>query len=358
MEFHRVLGLMSGTSLDGLDLAFCQFRKVDDAWTFKILDCETISYTQEWTSRLRNAVQLSAEEIEQLHVDYGELIAHIAVGFLKRTPMSPELVASHGHTIFHQPGKRFTTQIGHGQEMANIIRIPVVCDFRSNDVLLGGQGAPLVPIGDELLFNEYEACLNLGGFSNISFQQDGKRRAFDIGPANMLLNFLAQKRDLEYDKDSLVAKTGLLNDDLLQQLNNLPYYQKPLPKTLGFEWFAASILPILDEQTIPLQDQLRTAVEHIAWTIGTSIQHYRALETGRILVTGGGVHNPLLVERLTYHLPEGIHLEIPETEIIDYKEAMVFAFLGLLRKEGKINCLASVTGASRDSSSGVSYFPA
>ncbi|MEO1436122.1 MAG: anhydro-N-acetylmuramic acid kinase [Bacteroidota bacterium] len=357
MEVHRILGLMSGTSLDGLDMAMCQFQQTENGWQFRLIGAETISYSEDWVNRLGSAVDLGAAALEQLHVDFGTLMARLAVGFLKRTPISPSCVASHGHTVFHQPGNRFTTQIGHGQEMANIIGIPVVCDFRSNDVLLGGQGAPLVPIGDELLFGDYDACLNLGGFSNISFRKNGKRKAFDMGPVNMLLNHLARKRDLAYDKDGLLAQSGNLDEDLLRSLNHLAYYEQDIPKSLGFEWFSEVILPFFEASNLSVEDQLKTAVEHVAWTIASQFQRFGNPEATCLMVTGGGTHNAYLVHRIKALLPDHIEVIVPDQDIVDYKEAIIFAFMGLLRQLGQVNCLASVTGASRDSSSGTLFFP-
>jgi anhydro-N-acetylmuramic acid kinase len=258
------------------------------------------------------------------------------------------LIASHGHTIFHQPEKGFTFQLGNGASIAAETGIPTVADFRTGDVALGGQGAPLVPVGDKLLFSDYESCLNLGGFANISFDQHGKRIAFDICPVNFILNDLAQKSGWPYDTGGELGRSGNMNRELLEQLNQLAFYRQSPPKSLGREWMNHYFMPLMAADEIPLNDQLRTAYEHIAIQISNASPVH-----GKMLVTGGGAFNTFLIERLKHHLK--CEIVIPHAEIIQFKEALVFAFLGLLRFMGEINCYASVTGARRDSSAGVTY---
>lgn len=268
--------------------------------------------------------------------------------FTKAHNLQAELVASHGHTIFHQPEKAFTFQLGHGASIAAETGITTVADFRSGDVALGGQGAPLVPVGDRLLFNDYNMCLNLGGFANISYEENHKRIAFDICPVNILLNDLAMRLGKQYDAGGALGRTGRVDDKLLSRLNHLDFYREKPPKSLGREWLDTYFIPLLDESTIPVKDKLHTLYEHIAIQIaGVSKKN------GRILITGGGTFNTFLLERIKEHI--AVEMVIPADTIINYKEALIFAFLGLLRYLGEINCYASVTGAKRDSSTGVIY---
>lgn len=349
---YKVIGMMSGTSMDGLDIAYCEFAEQDNHWSWRVMSAETIPYPTPWIERLKQAMTMSGEELSLLHVDLGRYLGECLAEFIEKNDCTPQLIGSHGHTIFHQPDKKLTLQIGAGSEIHARCGVPVACDFRTLDLALNGQGAPLVPIGDELLFQSFDACLNLGGIANISFQREGKRVAFDISPCNMTLNWLAQKVGKAYDADGALAASGHVNDQVLDQLNTLPYYLEPFPKSLGFEDVEENIFPLLQNGSIP--DMLRTSVIHTAHQIA---QTFDAMEVGqpRILVTGGGVFNSYLMKELSERLQGKGELIVPERLTVEYKEAMVFAFLGLLRKLGRINVLASVTGASQDSSSGVIY---
>lgn len=347
---------MSGTSLDGLDLAYCTFRNEQNNWKFKIEKTQTLAYNNHWKKQLRGSMVLQGDQLLELHHAYGLWLGVAAVDFIRKNDLKVDLIASHGHTVFHQPEKGVTFQLGEGQSLAAKSGRPVVSDFRTKDVVLGGQGAPLVPIGDDLLFNEYQACLNLGGIANISFSHDGLRRAFDISPANMLLNFLAAQSGYEYDREGEIAKSGEIDTTLLNALNALPYYNLPMPKSLGYEWFSHEVLPLIDSSMASTQDIMATAVAHEATQISRVINQY--LESGdRVLVTGGGALNTFLVESIKGQLAPGIYLVIPEKQLINFKEAMVFAFMGLLRWQNKINCLHTVTGAKKDSSCGIVYLP-
>jgi anhydro-N-acetylmuramic acid kinase len=280
-------------------------------------------------------------------VEWLQHMAKEVQGFIKRNQITGiDFVASHGHTIHHQPDKGITVQIGGGGKMADALKIPVVNDFRTQDVALGGQGAPLVPIGDELLFNEFEACLNLGGFANVSFGRNEKRVAFDIGPANIVLNHICQYLNLAYDEDGRIAKTGEVDTDLLSVLNNLPYYELPIPKSLGIEWVENEVMPLMDART-DYENLLRTFVEHIAYQIGEVMN---ANQLKNVYVTGGGVFNAFLMERIRVFAHSEI--VVPNAAIVNYKEALVFAFLGVLKWRGEINVLKSVTGAKKDHCSG------
>ena len=339
---------MSGTSLDGLDLCYVEFE-FNGSWSFEILQTEFVEYDQKWRSNLANAHLVSRSELNQLHIDFGKFTAIEVNKFLeKSTLQSPVLICSHGHTVFHRPNEGITVQIGDGTVIAAETGITVVSDFRSLDVSLRGQGAPLVPIGDELLFGNYQACLNLGGFANISFNQNGSRKAFDVCPVNIALNPLAEQLGFVYDKDGDISRSGNLNNDLLERLNGLSIYSNPSRPSMAREWLESEFLPIIDLTQISIIDKMRTKIEHTAIQVSSTInKHARG---GKVLLTGGGAKNRFLINRISEM--SDAEIMIPSTQIIDFKEALIFAFLGVLKFRDEINVLQSVTGASRDSSSG------
>jgi anhydro-N-acetylmuramic acid kinase len=345
-----VAGLMSGTSLDGLDIALCRFELEGDSWRYDILDATTYPYSETWMDHLRNAQHLTGSRLIQLHKEYGAYLGLRLNEFLSAKAITPLLVASHGHTIFHEPDKKLTFQLGDGNSLAATSGLTSITDFRSLDVALGGQGAPLVPIGDELLFGEYDLCLNLGGFANISFRSENKRVAFDVCPVNFVLNRLAASLGEAYDTDGTIAASGQIAEDLLNQLNSVDFYSAVGPKSLGREWVEKHIDSMLTSVPLSLPDKMRTMVEHIARQIGKVI-NTSAKPGSKVLVTGGGAHNQYLMQRIGRHTQAEIVL--PDNLTIDFKEALIFAFLGLLRRLGKINCLCSVTGAARDCCGGV-----
>lgn len=342
----HALGLMSGTSLDGLDICYVKFEKQSE-WSFQILKAETLPYPKNWENRLRTSIHLSAEELLELHVEYGFYLGESVHQFITTHQLKNiDLIASHGHTVFHQPQKRFTLQIGDGRAIKIETGLPVIYDFRTQDVLMGGNGAPLVPIGDEFLFRQYDACLNLGGFSNISMKAEGKRIAFDVVPVNIILNQLAQEFNQPYDENGELAKKGNIHQPLLHQLSSLHFYRQPHPKSLGVEWCNENILPSFG--TIPPLDVLATFTEHIAQQISRVINENNLRH---ILFTGGGTHNGYLIEKIKAKTKAEI--VIPERQIIDYKEALIFAFMGVLRYHNEINVLSSATGSYQDHSSGI-----
>ncbi|MNF24666.1 Anhydro-N-acetylmuramic acid kinase [compost metagenome] len=351
LDYYNVIGVMSGTSLDGVDLAHIQFRINNQKWTFEILENETIPYSPNWVNRLKLAVDFSKEELEILNQDYTQLLASIISDFIKRHAISDlDAVCSHGHTILHQPQNGFTLQIGNLPEIASLIQQTVVCDFRVQDVQMGGQGAPLVPIGDRILFSEYDYCMNLGGFSNVSFEENNKRIAFDISPVNTVLNFYANQLGLNYDNKGLISRTGKTNELLLAQLNALDFYKKTHPKSLGFEFVKTTVLPLIENFEITIEDKLRTFTEHVALQIALALP----TKKGSLLITGGGAYNNFLIERVQSYLPE-MKIIIPEAKILEFKEALIFALLGVLKLRDEINVLSSVTGAQKDHSSGVIF---
>lgn len=344
----QAIGLMSGTSLDGLDICFARFEKKDSNWSFQILKAETIPYPEVWENKLRNSIHLTAEELLALNSEYGFYLGQLVQDFIQKHHLeNVDMIASHGHTVFHQPQKKFTLQIGDGRAIKLVTQLPVIYDFRSQDVLMGGNGAPLVPIGDELLFSSYDACLNLGGFSNISLKINNKRIAFDIAPANIILNKLAQKFNKNFDENGELARSGKLNEELLNKLNSLDFYLQPYPKSLGIEWCNEYVFPLLTDH-IECIDLLATFTEHISQQISHVINENNL---NNVLVTGGGAYNSYLIEKVQQKTQTKII--IPGKEIIDYKEALIFAFMGVLRQNGEINVLSSATGSEEDHSSGV-----
>ncbi len=345
---YNVIGVMSGTSLDGVDLAHINFEINDGKWSFKIFECDTISYSNEMISKLKNGIHLSSIELSELNIEYTNLLGNIIFEFIIKNNISNiDAVCSHGHTILHQPQNGFTLQIGNLPEIAKITNQKMVCNFRVQDVLFGGQGAPLVPIGDKILFSEFDYCLNLGGFSNISFEENNERIAFDISPVNTVLNFYANTFGLEFDDKGKISESGNLSLELFDELNTLEFYQKPYPKSLGFEFVQEIVLPILENYPISTEDKMRTFTEHIAFQIGKILQ----TKTGKLLISGGGVYNDFLIGRIKNYLP-AIEVIIPDEKTIQYKEALIFALLGVLKLRNEINVLSSVTGAKQNHSSG------
>ena len=354
---YTVLGVMSGTSLDGVDMALINFEINCNRWRYQLKCAETITYDDVWVNKLKSAISYdyNSQYIKQLNKDYTYYLSELINVFIEKSQFfSMDFISSHGHTIFHQPDKGYTLQIGNLQQLANLTKHKVVCDFRTQDVLLGGQGAPLVPIGDQLLFDDFHYCLNLGGFSNISFNQNGKRIAYDVCPVNTVLNYYASKEGVNYDKNGEIAKKGQVNMTLLKQLNQISYYQKTYPKTLGVEFLNKDFYRVVkkSEKQLKNQDILRTLVEHIACQIVSSIHG----QGKRILLTGGGVHNQFLIRRLNELSPIN-HWCIPNNQLIDFKEALIFGLLGVRYMRNEINVLSSVTGAKENHCSGKLFIP-
>ncbi|WP_396168604.1 anhydro-N-acetylmuramic acid kinase [Flavobacterium sp.] len=348
---YNVIGLMSGTSLDGVDLAHITFHLDNNKWSFEILESETIGYSENWINKLKVAVDYSDAELEKLNQDYTKLLASIIVAFVDKHHIENlDAVCSHGHTILHQPKNGITLQIGNLPEIAAFTNQTVVCNFRVQDVKLGGQGAPLVPIGDRILFSDYDYCMNLGGFSNVSFEQNGERIAFDISPVNTVLNFYANQLGLKYDDKGQLSRTGIIYKLLLNELNSLEYYNQPFPKSLGFEFVKGVVLPIIEKYEIRIEDKLRTFTEHIAYQTSLALP----TKKGSLFITGGGAYNDFIIERIESYLTE-MKIIIPSAKILEYKEALIFALLGILKLRGEINTLCSVTGAKMDHSSGEIY---
>lgn len=348
-----MLGIMSGSSLDGVDLAICEFEKSNEQWNYNILAADCIKYSKIWENRLRKLPNSSAKVFCQTHFDYGHLLGEMSNNFLQKNNLKADLIASHGHTIFHSPQTKMTMQIGDGAAIAMQTNTQTVCDLRTTDIAYGGQGAPIVPLVDKLLFADYKAHLNIGGIANISIQKDNKIIAFDICPANQVLNFLANKLEKEYDDGGKIAESGKLNNILFNQLNKIDYYQRPIPKSMANGWIRSTVLPIIAYSTASTEDKLRTVVAHIAFQFQNALQNFEI--NTPVLATGGGAYNRFLIqeiEKLT-----GLKMLIPTPLIVEYKEALAMAFLGLLRFKNEVNVLASVTGASKNTVNGALYCP-
>ena len=343
----RVIGLMSGTSLDGLDLCYVRF-KYDGKWEYKISKAVSWPYPDNIKDSLANAQSMSALEYAQFNSEYGIYLGQQTAAFIQKYKLKPDLIASHGHTIFHRPEIRFTAQIGSGAGIVAETGVDCVCDFRTTDVALYGQGAPLVPIGDRSLFEEYDYCLNMGGFSNISFNEGGERKAYDISPVNYVLNYYTRQIGKEYDKEGEMAGSGKVDKALLCALNGLDFYVKRGPKSLGREWVETEVIPLIDSYHLTTEDILCTFCEHVAIQIGNQIKG------GKVLLTGGGAFNKYLVKRMSAVAP-WCNYHIPDKQTINFKEALIFALLGAMYVADMPNCLSSVTGASRDNIGGCLY---
>ncbi len=342
---------MSGTSLDGVDIAYCTFT-YEQGWTFNLEAAQTIKYPAVWSLKLKTAHTLSAEKLLTLDSEYGTYLGSLCNTFIKKNKVKDlHFIASHGHTVFHQPENKFTLQIGNGNALHAATLLPVINDFRSLDVLYGGQGAPLVPVGDKMIFNEYDVCLNLGGIANLSLDHKKERIAYDVCFLNMGLNYLAQKMRKQYDASGTIASKGEVNKALLKKIDSVYSAIQVKRPSLGRELFEKKIQPLLDSKTISTQDKLRTFTESAAREIVNAIRKYGKDKT--VLCTGGGAFNSFLIYRMMELAGDDITFVIPEEDIVNFKEAIVFAFLGVLRIRNEANSLKSVTGALQDSSGGV-----
>ena len=345
---YTVTGLMSGSSMDGVDLAYCELHWDGKHWKHRILEAATFPYSNEFLPKLEQACSWYADRIKDLDRELGVFYGGLLNEFHRKIRHRPDYIASHGHTILHEPDKGITLQAGNGRIMAQLTGITVINDFRSEDVAQGGQGAPLVPLGDHLLFSDFSGCLNLGGFANISCKNHkGDRIAYDLCPANMALNWVAGLEGKAYDRNGEMARSGKVHKGLLAKLNRLDFYGDPPPKSLGREWFLEHLLPLLQQSRLSVSDLMATVLEHIALQISTGIN---TAGIQSLLITGGGALNLTLIERLQYYTRAS--LVIPEEQLIHYKEALIFALLGILKIRNEINCLASVTGGREDISAG------
>lgn len=350
---------MSGTSMDGIDLAYCELTEEDGTWTYQIKEGETIPYEEKWRVRLSQLRKQNALIYLKTHTFYGHYIGQLCKAFIEKHGLEVDFIASHGHTIFHQPEEGYTAQIGDGSAISALTGLPVINDFRVLDVALYGQGAPLVPVGDQQLFADYDFCLNLGGFANISMEKEGERIAFDVAPCNIVLNRIARNMGEAYDEGGKFAATGSVNYDLLKELDDLPFYQSFKPKSIGREWVNSAFWPVLRQYEFNQESQqnlMKTLVDHISGQIADVIEHYAGEDTAtkKVLITGGGAYNKTLVDYLQSHCDA--QMIVPEdAKLIEYKEALIFAFLGVLRLRQENNTLSSVTGAHHDSVGGAMW---
>lgn len=354
---YRAIGLMSGSSLDGLDIAFVEFHESAGKWQYEIKAADCYPYSEEWVKRLKGAMELNAFDYQLLHVEYGHYVGEQVNAFIASHNLhyQVQLIASHGHTTFHAPAKKMTGQLGDGAAIAAVTGINVVSDLRAMDIALGGQGAPIVPIGEKLLFGGHSFFLNLGGIANVSCNTGDTYVAFDVCPANRVLNMLAQNAGKPFDDGGQLAATGSIDETLLKALNELEYYRMPYPKSLSNDFGTGVVYPLL--KNLQTANGLRTMVEHVVTQISAAIQNclttYAQPGDHKLLVTGGGAHNTFLIECLQAALqPAGVELIASDNNIVDYKEAIIMALIGVLRWREENNVLASVTGASRSSIGG------
>jgi anhydro-N-acetylmuramic acid kinase len=344
---YKSIGLMSGTSLDGVDLVYSEIISAKK-FEYRIIHAKTYEYSIEWLQRLKDAFTASKKELFDLDISYGKYLGELVVEFKKEFQIEDvDFIASHGHTILHKPNEGYTLQIGNGNEILKLTKHNVIYDFRTQDVDLGGQGAPLVPIGDKFLFSEYDFCLNLGGFVNVSFEDKGQRKAFDICPVNIVMNHYMHQIGEKYDDKGKLASSGEIDNRLLNRLNSDPFYKLSFPKSLGYEFVVENVFPVIDESKLELKNLLRTFVEHVALKISEILTLKKNSMT---LITGGGAYNEFLIERISEL--SGAKLVIPNEDVVEFKEALIFSLLGVLKLEDKPNCLKSVTGAKYDHSSG------
>lgn len=363
----NAIGLMSGSSLDGVDIAYCHFihDKESGSWKYELKACELYEYPSEIKEMLLNTMKTSSFELMKADAELGKLFGSKVNEFVNKNGLRKEdidLIGSHGHTVFHQPSLGFTTQIGSGGLIAAITNITTICDFRSLDVALGGQGAPLVPIGDELLYSQYDVCLNIGGIANLSFKPAGSERiAFDISCGNMIMNDISSKelgQECDFNGDTARLGNLELNRDLFDELNNLPFFSQKYPKSIAREFLNEQIRPLMLKAKGETKDKLAVATHHVAYQIGNAIKALSDVQGKKlkVLVTGGGAFNKYLLE-LIQSYNTNVEIIVPDENTVKFKEAIIFAFLGALRLCGINNTLKSVTGASKSSCGGCIYTP-
>ncbi|MBC7901951.1 MAG: anhydro-N-acetylmuramic acid kinase [Gemmatimonadaceae bacterium] len=359
---YKAIGIMSGSSLDGLDIAYVHFQETGGKWNYELINAACLPYSPEWIQKLKAATGLSAYDYQVLHSEYGHYIGEQVNRFIDDFDLhhKVDLVSSHGHTTFHDPSRRMTGQIGNGASIAAETCLAVVSDLRALDVAFGGQGAPIVPIGEKLLLGNHQFFLNLGGIANISYHARGKYIAYDICPANRVLNMIIAAEGKAFDEGGQLAATGNVNESLLRNLETPDYYKQPYPKSLANDFGTDIIFPMVDAAGLSVPDTLRTFVEHIVQQIAIAVEDGLSMPDAEanangysIFITGGGAHNSFMVERLAALLkPMNVSVVVPDADLINYKEAIIMALMGVLRWREEYNVIPSVTGASRDSING------
>ena len=356
-----VLGLMSGTSFDGLDLCVVRFNQTQEGYHYEIKHSSHRAYPETFVSQLKRAHLATETEMLALEESFDAITISAIKELFKHYNKSIDLISSHGHTTLHQPERGITRQIGNGKLLSKTFNIPVAYDFRSSDLALGGQGAPLVPIGDHLLFHNYDICLNLGGISNLSYSFENKRHAFDVGMFNTPINELVEPLGYNYDKDGNIAANGSLITSLFERLNSLEFYTIQGAKSLGKEWYYSYYVKEVEAVKGSLEDLVRTVTEHNVYQIFKALKEFynrhKIAKKLKVLVTGGGAHNRFAMQLLQSQTKNFASMIVPDSQLVDYKEALVFAFMGYLRVHNKINVYSSVTGASSDSCAGTLIQP-
>lgn len=352
---YKVIGLMSGSSLDGLDIVFTELQETAGKWNYEIINTACIEYDETWQKKLKGAIDLQAVDYQLLHTEYGKFIGKKINEFIEVNNLQHKvnLVSSHGHTTFHLPEKKMTHQLGEGATIASETKFPVVSDLRSIDVAFGGQGAPIVPMGEKLLFTDYNYFLNLGGIANLSANAKNEIIAFDVCAANRILNMLAEEKGVAYDDEGKMSAQGEINTVMLEELNSLEYFKLSYPKSLANNFGTDTVYPIIKSFSLNTENALSTFTEHICIQIKNSLQPFKQDEKQKIFITGGGAFNTFLIERLKSNLEEiNFEIHIPEDDVVKYKEALIMALLGALRWREQYTVLSSVTGASRNSIGG------
>jgi len=359
---YHAIGVMSGSSLDGLDIALCKLEIQNGNWHHEIIAAECLPFSAEWKNKLRDAVSLSGKDLWQMHASFGKYIGESVHRFVTHNNFQQNIdcITSHGHTVFHFPEDGFTTQIGDGAAIAAASGITTVCDLRAADVAHGGTGAPIVPIADKLLFSDYDFCLNLGGIANISAKKVDKILAFDVCPCNQLLNYFAQQLNKDFDENGALAASGNTDEEKLKQLLANSFHQLSFPKSLDNSFSKINALPILESIEGSTQDKLRTAVEYVAIQLAKEFETVASqlsidLNDSKVLVTGGGAFNQFMIDRLK--ASTNIQVVIPDDATVKYKEALAMALIGVLRLRGEVNVFSSVTSAKKDTVNGAIYLP-
>lgn len=361
LSVYKTIGLMSGSSLDGLDVAYCQFEVKGEEVTWQLFEAETIKFDDKWVARLAHLPVQNAKTLAKTHAYFGRYMAEVVNDFIQKKKIAPDLIASHGHTIFHEPERYMTLQIGDGAALAALTGITTVCDFRTQDIALSGEGTPIAPAADRYLFAGYDFYLNIGGIANVTCNVNGKYIAFDICPANQVLNMLANVLNLPFDLNGEIARSGHLNEDIDKALNSLDFYEKDYPKSLDNNWIRDNVFPFFNDKNIAIADQLQTATRFIAKQISKSLFHIIKKEKitnerHKMLVTGGGGFNAYLIKCIQEECTHlNVEIELPDKAIVEYKEAILMGLMGVLRMEGMPNCFSSVTGAKMDTIGGAVY---
>jgi len=352
---YKVIGLMSGTSLDGVDLCYAHFVHKNKKWSYQIIACQTIEYPNELTEKLLITTHSSAEQLFILDKQLGVFFSEVINGFIEKHKIERnkiDAICSHGHTVFHQPDKQISVQIGCGATIARHTQLPTIANFRQKDVLYGGQGAPLVPIGDLMLFsNVADSFLNIGGFANFSTIKNNEITvASDICPVNNLINYYARQQGKHYDKNGEIAKNAIVSTTLLDKLNNLSIYKQETMPSLGWEWVEKIVIPIVDNFPVSIAEKIATITKHAITQIANRLNECHSKS---ILVTGGGALNTFLIDELKKSVTGNIICA--SQQLINFKEALVFGFLGVLFLENVPNCVHTVTGATKSVIGGVLY---